>query len=167
MIILSLSRNRVDNNPNRCIMICLSSDDRSQIILFSSDNNEKFSYVSFIFFIYGSLNFSRRGQVIRKWTSSSMWFLHKLQMRSSTFVPIYLPFSMFKLWALILNFANTFLCCLDPNNKYGLNLKIDLNLLYVLNLFLEFGLTLLSSFRLSVQFCLNLSFKLYLTLHKI
>ena len=53
MIILSLSRNSVDNNPNRCIMMCLSSDDRSQINLFSSDNNEKFLYVSFIFFIYG------------------------------------------------------------------------------------------------------------------
>ena len=66
MIMLSLSRNRVDNNPNRCIMICLSSDDRSQINLFSSDNNEKFLFVSFIFFIYGSLNFSRKGQVIRK-----------------------------------------------------------------------------------------------------
>ena len=66
MIILFLSRNRVDNNPNRCLMICLSSDDRSQINLFSSDDNEKFLYVSFIFFIYGSLNFSRRGQVIRK-----------------------------------------------------------------------------------------------------
>ena len=146
-------------------MICLSTDDRSQINLFSSDNNEKFLYVSFIFFIYGSLNFSRRGQVIRKWTSSSMLFLHKLQIRSSTFVPIYLPFSMFKLWALILNFVNSFLCCLVPNNKYGSNLKIDLNFLYVLNLFLEFGLTLLSLFRLSVQFCLNLSFKQYLTLH--
>jgi hypothetical protein len=31
MIILSLSR--VDNNPNRCIMICLPSDNRSQINL--------------------------------------------------------------------------------------------------------------------------------------
>ena len=106
-------------------MICLSSDDRSQINLFSSDNNEKFLYVSFIFFIYGSLNFSRRGQVIRKWTSSSMLFLHKLQIRSSTFVP------MFKLRAFILNFVNNFLCCLVPNNKYGSNLKIDLNFLYV------------------------------------
>ena len=66
MIILSLSRNRVDNNPNRCIMICVSSNDRSQINLFSSDNNEKFLYVSFIFFIYGSLNFSRRGQTSHK-----------------------------------------------------------------------------------------------------
>jgi hypothetical protein len=54
---------------------------------------------------------------------------------------------------------------LNPNNKYGSNLKINLNFLYVLNLFLEFVLTLLSSFRLSVQFCLNLSFKQYLTLH--
>jgi hypothetical protein len=142
-------------------MICLSSDDRSQINLFSSDNNEKFLYVSFIFFIYGSLNFSRRGQVIRKWTSSSMLFLHKLQIRSSTFV------QMFKLRAFVLNFVNSFLCCLVPNNKYGSNLKINLNFLYVLNLFLEFGLTLLSSFRLSVQFCLNVSFKQYLTLHKI
>jgi hypothetical protein len=77
-----------------------------------------------------------------------MLFLHKLQIRSSTFVPIYLPFLMFKLWALILNFVNSFLCCLVPNNKYGSNLKIDLNFLYVLDLFLEFGLTLLSSFRL-------------------
>jgi hypothetical protein len=90
-----------------------------------------------------------------------MLFLHKLQIRSSTFVP------MFKLRAFILNFVNNFLCCLVPNNKYGSNLKINLNFLYVLNLFLEFGLTLLSSFRLSVQFCLNLSFKQYLTLHKI
>jgi hypothetical protein len=121
----------VDNNLNRCITIFLSSDDRSQINLFSSDNNEKFLYVSFIFFIYGSQNFSRRGQVIRKWSSSSILFLHKLQIWSSIFVPIYLPFSMFKLWAFILNFVNSFLCCLIPNNKYGSNLKIDLNFLYV------------------------------------
>ena len=54
MIILSLSRNRVDNNPNRCMMICLSSDDRNQINLFSSDNNEKFLYVSYILYIWFS-----------------------------------------------------------------------------------------------------------------
>jgi hypothetical protein len=52
-----------DGKPINYIIICLSSDDRSQINLFSSYNNEKFSYVSFIFFIYGSLNFSRGNEL--------------------------------------------------------------------------------------------------------
>ena len=154
-IILSRSWNRTDSNLNRCIISCLSSDERSQINLFSSDSTEKFLCFSSIYFIYGSRYLFKAGQVKRKWTSSSIPFLHKLQIRSSTFVPQYLPFSMCKLCALILNLVNICLCCLLPNNKYGSNEKFDLNFLYVLNLFLEFWLTLLSSFRLSVQFCLK------------
>ena len=91
------------------LIINLSSDDINHINFDLFGRLLKSIFTFLILLIIWVLLFSKTGQWRRKWVSSSTPVLHNLQILSSVFTPIYLPFSISTLWALTLNLVSTLL----------------------------------------------------------
>ena len=73
----------------------------------------------------------------RKWVSSSTPVLHNLQILSSVFTPIYLPFSISRLWALTLNLVSTLLSSSFSISRIDMTTGIDRILYQVQGHFLD------------------------------
>ena len=92
------------------------------------------------------LTFSKFLHSNKKCFSSSTDVLQREHFLSSILRLKYLPFSIFKLWSLSLNFAKNFLCSWVPILRYGSCWYIFLKVLYVLNLLPTLACFLLSFF---------------------
>ena len=92
----SLSLDKEHSSEQVFLIIKLSSDDINHINfdLFGRLLKFVFTFTFLIFLIIWVLLFSKTGHWRRKWVSSSTPVLHNLQILSSVFTPIYLPFSI-------------------------------------------------------------------------
>ena len=104
-----LTLNKVLSSELVFLIIKLSSDDINDINFDLFGKLLKFIFTFVILSIMWVLLFSKTGHWRRKWVSSSTLVLHNLQIISFVFTPIYLPFSISRLWAIILNLVSTLL----------------------------------------------------------
>jgi hypothetical protein len=91
------------------LIIKLSSDDINDSNFDLFGRLLKFIFTFLILSIIWVLLFSKTGHWRRKWVSFSTLVLHNLQIISFVFTPIYLPFSICRLWAIIPNLVSTLL----------------------------------------------------------
>ena len=109
----SLSLNKEHSSELVFLIIKLSYDDINHINFDSFGRLLKFAFTFLILLIIWVLLFSKTGHWKRKWVSSSTPVLHNLQILYSVFSPIYLHFSISRLWALTLNLVSTLLSSLQ------------------------------------------------------